>query len=206
MSAARLISDPSPVDTATQWFADYLCRPHPLLGRDGAVCPFVAPALKAGSVVTMERKFAADIGIEGMVATVHDMAESFETADWPEHGEPLRALVWVLTGIPDEKLHLLDDAQGMTKTDLVRRGFILGQFYPHCPETAIRNPGFPVARAPVAMFGLRRMAFHDVLFLHSDPDWFAAYQERFGDRYTSGSVTSPALHEKYEQAQSRWNR
>lgn len=206
MPAVRPTSAPSPVDTAAEWFLDYLCKPHPLLGRDGAVCPFVAPALKAGSVVATEREVAADIGLDGVVAMVHDMAESFETADWPEQGESLRALVWVLTGIPDEKLPLLDDAHRVTKTDLVRRGFILGQFHPYCPDTAIHNPSFPVSRAPVAMFGLRRMAFHDVLFLHSDLDWFVAYQERFGDRYTSGSVTSPELRQKYEQALDQWNR
>ncbi len=204
MPAAHTTSPSVLLETARKWFLDYLCKPHPLLGRDGAVCPFVAPAIKAGTVVTVERTLAADIDIDGMVATVHDMVDEFQNVRWPDRGD-LRALVWVLTGIHDEKLTLLDDAHRITKTNLVQRGFILGQFHPRCPERAINNPEFSISRAPVPMFGLRRMAFHDVLFLCSDPNWFAAYQERYRDRYESGAVTSPALIEKYGQACDRWN-
>ncbi|HKS46440.1 MAG TPA: hypothetical protein VJT49_15275 [Amycolatopsis sp.] len=194
------------VETARRWFVEYLCKPHELLGRDGAICPFVAPAIKAGSVASMERPVAADIDVDGMVAIVHDMADGFESVRWPGHGDSLRALVWVLTGIPDEKLTLLDEAHRNTKADLVQRGFILGQFHPHCQETAVHNPDFLISRAPVPMLGLRRMAFHDVLFLNSDPHWFSAYQQRYGDRYESSSVASPALVEMYRQACDRWNR
>jgi hypothetical protein len=193
------------VAAAREWFIDYLCKPHRLLGRKGAICPFVAPAIKAGSLVSMERAVAADIDLDGMLTIVYDMVARFESERWPGHDDAPRALVWVLTGIPDLKMTLLDDAQRSTKTDLVQRGFILGQFYPNCPETAIRNPDFPISRAPVPMFGLRRMAFHDVLFLNSEPHWFAAYQKYYGDRYQSGSVGSPVLVEEYRNACERWN-
>jgi hypothetical protein len=197
---------PAPLETTRKWLVEYLCEPHSLLGRAGPVCPFVPPALKAGSVLVAERRFGADTGIAEVVAAVFEMVDGFEEADWPDRGASVRALVWVLTGIPEDKFYLLDDAQQATKTELVRQGFILGQFHPHCPETAIRNLQFTVSRAPVPLFGLRQMAFHDVLFLHSDPIWFAAYQGRYGDRYESGGVASHELVSMYRQACRRWNR
>ncbi len=30
------------------WVREYLCRPHPELGRSGAMCPFVPEALQKG--------------------------------------------------------------------------------------------------------------------------------------------------------------
>lgn len=185
--------------------ADYLCQPHSVLGRDGPVCPFVPAALKGGSVLVAERHFQDDIDADEMTAAVFDMMEAFDGADWPPRGESVRALVWVLTGISEERFHLLDSAHRATKSDVVERGFILGQFHPACPEGAIRNPHFMVSRAPLPMFGLRRMAIHDVLFLHSDPAWFSAYQERFGDLYESGGVVNRELVSIYRQACHRWN-
>lgn len=206
MDVLHAYPPPASLKAVRTWLAEYLCEPHPSLGRAGAVCPFVPSALKAGSVLLAERRFEADTGIAVVVAAVFEMLDGFEEADWPDRGASLRALVWVLAGIPEEKFHLLDEAQQTTKTEVVRRGFILGQFHPQCPETAIRNSEFMVSRAPVPLFGLRRMAFHDVLFLHSDPIWFAAYQDRYGDRYESGGAASLELVSIYRRACRRWNR
>jgi hypothetical protein len=158
MDVRRADPFPAPLETTRKWLVEYLCEPHVLLGRAGPVCPFIPPALKAGSVLVAERRFQADTGIAAVVAAVSEMMDGFEEADWPDRDASVRALVWVLTGIPDERFHLLDDAHQATKTEVVGRGFMLGQFHPHRPEAAIRNPQFMVSRAPVPLFGLRQMA------------------------------------------------
>ncbi|MFI0709178.1 tryptophan 2,3-dioxygenase [Streptomyces inhibens] len=194
----------TPVDSAHAWFADYLCRPHEFLGRDGTVCPFVEPSLKANSLRVEEWRLPAGITAEALAGVVERMTATFAKLDRAGRNPALHALVVVLPQLGAAHGALLDQAQRRAKTSLVRRGLMLGQFHPHCDERAARNGEFPVSRAPVAMFALRRMAFHDVLFLDSDPEWFAAYRDRFGTRYRSGTAPDPLFAELFHRAQERW--
>ncbi|WP_340564021.1 tryptophan 2,3-dioxygenase [Streptomyces sp. GSL17-111] len=73
----------------------------------------------------------------------------------------------------------------------------------HCPEPSVWNSSFTVARAPQPTFAIRRMAVHDILFLHDDPALFAEYDRRFGDRYRtkrSGSHLPQRFVDLYETA------
>jgi hypothetical protein len=45
---------------------------------------------------------------------------------------------------------------------------------------------------PLGLFAARRMAPHDVLFLHRDPRWFELYRERFGGHFNRGKDTRSA--------------
>src|SRR5215213_7470780 len=40
------------------WLSHYLTAPHPDLGRSGAVCPYVRPALTAGSIYLTEARLS----------------------------------------------------------------------------------------------------------------------------------------------------
>jgi hypothetical protein len=77
---------------------------------------------------------------------------------------------------------------------------MLGQFHPRCPEPAARNPGFLVSRSPVPMFAISWMAFHDILFPHHKPAWFAQYAERFGRRYRSRPNVEPLFLDLFHRA------
>jgi hypothetical protein len=68
---------------------------------------------------------------------------------------------------------------------------------------AVRNHAFPVSRAPIALFAIRHMAPHDLLFLHDRREWFASYQRRYAGHITSGRVRDPFLRELYNQALRR---
>jgi heptaprenyl diphosphate synthase len=181
-------------ETALRWLTGYLAQPHPAVGRDGAVCPFVEPALQAGSVEIRVRDLpAADSApTEADLVEVIDRAVAdFRELDFTGRNPTLHALVVVLPGIPEDRLELLDRAHAARKTALAADGLMLGQFHPRCPEPAARNPAFLVGRSPVPMIALRHMAFHDVLFLHERPDWFEAYARRFGSRYRVGLAADP---------------
>ncbi len=145
-----------------------------------------------------------EIGVDGLVNLVGRMAESFQNANWAGRNRTLHTLVSVLTGFPKDQLKLLDDVHGQMKSGLVRRGLMLGQFHSECDERAARNADFRVSNAPVPMLAMRNLAFHDVLFLGSDPEWFAAYQERYGDRYECGSIPDPLFSEVFARAQAKW--
>ncbi|UNS99100.1 hypothetical protein MMF93_23545 [Streptomyces tubbatahanensis] len=197
---------PSPLTEAgRRWVDEFVMRPHEGTNRDGAVCPFVESAMKAQTFLLEEWEVDPDTDAEGLVEVARRMADAFEATDWEGRNRFLHTLVLVLSGLPEERYRLLDEAHRLVKPELVDRGLMLAQFHPHCDERAARNPDFQVARAPVPMLAMRRMALHDVLFLDSDPEWFAAYEQRYGKRHEQGAVADPLFAETFAAARDRWN-
>src|SRR5436305_1324551 len=41
-----IVGDLEPLRRVVRWAEEYLCRPHPELGRDGPVCPFAQAAMR----------------------------------------------------------------------------------------------------------------------------------------------------------------
>ncbi|MFF1270959.1 DUF6875 domain-containing protein [Streptomyces anulatus] len=186
------------VEEAARWFETYLCRPHEGVGRPGAVCPFMVPALRADGVRV--HVFRGGAGLDGVLSAVDAMVEVLRGGGWPTSNRALHAVVAVLPDLPQADEVLLDQVQEEVRTRLAREGMMLGQFHSRCDQGAARNPGFPVSRSPIPMLALRWMALHDVLFLHDDPDRFAAYEERFGTVYRSGRTVDPLFARLYQQA------
>ncbi|MFJ9381680.1 DUF6875 domain-containing protein [Streptomyces sp. NPDC101455] len=199
-----LVDTPKLTDQAWSWLYDYIALPHPQLGRKGAVCPFVQPALNAGSLRLEQWEVSHAASEEELGAMVDRMAEVVVQGQWGGSNPTLRSLVVVVAGLEPERHRLLDRVQNAAKPGLVSRGLMLGQFHADCDDRAVRNPDFRVSRAPLPMLALRYMAFHDVLFLHEDAQLFASYRERFGDRYTRGSVTDALFIDLFEAAAQRW--
>ncbi|MFI6527682.1 DUF6875 domain-containing protein [Streptomyces uncialis] len=186
------------VGEAVRWFESYLCRPHEGVGRPGAVCPFMVPALRADGVRV--RVFPGGAGLDGQLSVVDIMVEVLRGGGWPTSNRALHAVVAVLPDLAEADEALLDQVQEEVRSSLAGEGMMLGQFHARCDQGAARNPGFPVSRSPLPMLALRWMALHDVLFLHDDPDRFAAYEERFGIVYRSGRTVDPLFARLYQQA------
>ena len=191
-------------DEALAWLHEYVAQPHPQIGREGSVCPFVEPSLAGGSLRLESWPVSEAAAAEELRAVVDRMVEVFEPGDWGAPNPTLRALVVVVDGLAPDRHPQLDQLQLTAKPDLVSRGLMLGQFYPQCNDRAPRNPNFRVSRAPLPMLAMRHMAFHDVLFLHGDPHLFGCYRERFGSRYAQGGVPDPLFTELFEAASTRW--
>ncbi|MFI8850452.1 DUF6875 domain-containing protein [Streptomyces sp. 891-h] len=194
----------APREQAWRWFEDFLCRPHGQLGRDGHVCPFVGPAIEAGTLRVAQWEVGPEPSVEDLVALVHRMVDTFQETEWATRNRTLHAFVVVLGGLDATALPLLDEAHRRVKHELVARYLMLGQFHPACEERAARNPGLRVSRAPVPLFALRHMAFHDVLFLDGDEEWFGAYHARFGRRYASVTMPDPLFADRYARACAKW--
>ena len=186
-----------------RWLRDYVCRPHDQLGRDGAVCPFVEPAARAGTLLLASRTGLTAAGVPELRALVREMAHTFRTTHWPRSNPTMYSLLLVLPDLPEAAWPGLDAVQAEVKTELATDGLMLGQFHPHCPEPAARNPRFAVSRSPVPLLAMRNMAVHDVLFLHHDARLFAAYRTRFGARYERGTAVDPLLRACYEAGTAR---
>jgi heptaprenyl diphosphate synthase len=191
-------------EEAVRWFRGYLVREHPLLGRGGAVCPFVEPALRVGTVLLEVHRVGADVSRSGLTDLVRKLVESFRGKQWPHRNRTLHALVGLLPGLSPTQLAWLDEVQAEVKPSLAEEGLMLGQFHERCREPAARNPDFPVSRSPVPMLAVRHMALHDVLFLHSGRRGFLAYRDRFGHLYRRHPPVDPLFVELYHSALDRF--
>ncbi|WP_325156356.1 DUF6875 domain-containing protein [Actinophytocola sp.] len=190
------------LDRVLSWLRDYVSAPSPHIGRTGPVCPFVPAALGDNAI-----RFSFHYGTDGRdPAGLHallagELREFDRIAEPPgKAGTSLASLLVVLPDTGPQGWAVMDAAYGGIKEFAVATGLMVGQFHPACDERAVRNPGFPVSRAPLGLFAARRMAPHDILFLHDDAEWFAVYQERFGSHYTRGKVRDPLMRELYSNA------
>lgn len=198
------VSTADPEAAIHRWLQEYICLPHEQLGRDGAVCPFVEPAMRSETLLVRSRTGLANEGLSSLRTLIREMTGMFRAAEWPRSNVAMRALLLVMPDLPMSQWTLLDKAQAQMKAGLAHEGLMLGQFHPHCPEPAARNPWFPVSRSPIPLLAMRNMALHDVLFLHHDRELFAAYRHRFGDRYERGIGGDHLFRELYETATAQY--
>jgi heptaprenyl diphosphate synthase len=167
----------------SDWLRSYVARPHPELGRSGAVCPFVAQALAGHKVSIAACEFCAEPDLKGMIRALEQGIEYFRALVREEDEPELVSLVIVFRDLDREQWHLIDDGHCEIKTRFVEDGLMLGQFHPACEAPAAHNPAFPVNRAPIPLMVIRHMAAHDILFLEDSPAWvehYAAWLTRRG--------------------------
>jgi heptaprenyl diphosphate synthase len=188
-----------------RWLRSYISRPSADLGRRGPICPFVPAALDVDAVRFRFRPEVdgRDRGQLRSVLLQEITAFHAEVAPPDGSGRSLASLLVVLPRTGPTGWVALDQLHRELKHVAVQQGLMIGQFHPACDERAVRNPNFPVSRAPVALLAIRHMAPHDLLFLHDQPAWFAAYRQRFPTHMTSGRVRDPLLNELYEAAVRR---
>lgn len=190
------------VDT---WLREYVGRAHPELGRTGPVCPFVPPALN-GKTAQFSLRYDTDGRSPNELGTLlkAEMADfAIVTDARPTTGAPLECRVVVLPGTGSEGWRNLDKMYPGLKSAAVADGLMISQFHPHCDERAVRNSAFPVSVAPLGMFAIRRMAPHDVLFLHTDHVWMETYDRLFRAHYERGRIRDPLLRKLYLAALDR---
>ncbi len=192
--------------TVSAWLGTVVSRPHPQLGRDGPVCPFVQPAVRAGALSILVHHWRAPHDTARMVSVIGDIVRRFRQTEPRSPNRKLHALVVVIAGLPDRHFGLIDEGHRVAKDTVIRQGLMLGQFHPRCDEPAVRNPLFPVNRAPYPLYAVRHMAVHDILFLHHERDWFDHYRRAFGHRYSDGSRLDRHFRELYESSLRRYAR
>jgi hypothetical protein len=176
----------------SDWYDEYITKEHPQLGRNGPVCPFVAPAIRADSLYCLTHEWRGAFEVSRMHGLINAIIERFASLRWPTKNSNLHGLVVVITGLPQHTWWLVDEGHRQAKSAVVERGYMIGQFHPLCDQPAALNPLFAVSRSPYPLFAIRNMAVHDILFLHSDPVWFAHYEQRFGHRFaTNAGVGDP---------------
>ncbi|GAB2966772.1 DUF6875 domain-containing protein [Saccharothrix stipae] len=166
-----------PGGVPVEWVRDYLCRPHPQLGRPGPVCPYVPAAVAARSLWTVVVTRRPD-HVDDLVATMGWYRDWFTATTDP--GDVRQALLVVFPGLRPDRVGLIEQAQRRCKTAFVRAGLMIGEFHGGPPAAGgVRNPAFRPLRSPVPLLAVRRMVASDLPFLSTDPRHVAAYRAAF---------------------------
>ncbi|WP_308015190.1 DUF6875 domain-containing protein [Nocardia coffeae] len=158
----------------TRWVDGHLMHPHPDLGRDGPVCPFVRAGVAHGLLWAGLATGGDGLGSVDLRRIVHDALEQYRdlSAEHPDRDRQL-ALVTLFPGLT--RYERIDAAHLAGKSDAVRHGAMLGQFYPGCGVPGLWNRDFHPLDAPVPMLVLRPMMSTDFPFLAGRADWLYAY-------------------------------
>lgn len=186
------------------WLNGYIGKPHPELGRNGPVCPFVPPAIRERAVAIAVRFVGREPTVDSVTGVLRAAVADFSRISWRHSNAMLNSLVVVLPDLAETEWALLDEAHALIKSEVVRRGLMIGQFHPACTEPAARNGSFMISRSPLALAVIRNMALHDILFLDDRSDWFAEYASRFGHRYRTTTGIDQAFALAFARASERF--
>ncbi|MBB2688817.1 UNVERIFIED_ORG: hypothetical protein GGD48_006682 [Rhizobium etli] len=168
-----------------RYASEFLSNPHPHLGRDGSVCPFVPEALTKGLLRVAASQAAAVDEIENdlarMLAVFSQMkpVKSFNdrTGDWI-----YKAIIIALPGIQDEgEIIRIGQLQKRLKPDFIQEGFMIGEFYPGCPEPGLHNRMFRPLDTTVPALAIRHITKYDAPFMLDSDKCLEAYFSIFGN-------------------------
>lgn len=179
----RVAENLEPLSRVLQWADDYLCRPHPELGRTGAVCPFTRPAMRK-DLLFLAVYPGAELDQDQVVEVVRRYRDWFlelEPAEMPLAQYKFAGIIF--PDIPESGyLGLIEATQARLKPEYVALGVMIGEFHPGPPKQAgLWNPDFRPLRSPLPMLGTRHMVPTDFPFLKDNRDHVAGYLERFRD-------------------------
>lgn len=183
-----------------RWVDEYVTQPHPRLGRDGPVCPFVGRLAESGNIhvqVDDSLDGTDPAALEARMRVALREYEAMPNKQW-------KALVVVFPSAVGADAAVVDEVQSALKLDCVRKGLMVGQFHPLSTEPGARNPAFPANRAPFAAIALRHMSHHDIVFLDRNREMFREFERRFGGELSAGSDRDPFLVERYAAAAARF--
>lgn len=164
------------LEAVMHWMREFITRPHPQLGRKGAVCPYVKPAMNQRKIwVGVLETGSSEVLLGSNLLACASALERLMARG--KAREPLDSLVLVLPDLPDDPARMEPLHQAL-KTQLLARGLMLGQFYPSCPVGGTYNADFRPLRAPAPMFVLRALIESDWRFVAGHPEWERLYHAR----------------------------
>lgn len=171
------------LSTIVNWADQFLSHPHPELGRDGNVCPFVKPSLE-------KRQFWLavypdhDISLEEICHIMLSYRDWFFDIEPREEKDAQYSTFLILfPGIPQAQAEkLIWGAQARLKPEFVVKGLMIGEFYATSPKPGLWNADFYPLRSPLPLIAIRRMVPSDIAFLKEDMVGVTAYLHFFSHR------------------------
>lgn len=167
-----------------RWTQSFISQPHSELGRSGAVCPYVKPAMREGVMYLTacrltEESWEADL----WQAVFHFRDILLEMQPLSVEGTKLKTIMMVFPDLGDKATpSLMEPLHQRLKSALLENGLLIGQFYPDCPVPGTWNAGFLPLQSPLPMFVIRHLIESDMRFLQGNPLWETAYKSQFSSK------------------------
>jgi len=163
--------------TIADWVRSYLMRPHPELGRPGAVCPFTAVAARVNAIRVGSTRVRAQPSIDRAMREALAAFESIECAKGQRH------LRTVIVGFPncgdEEGRARLKNARNRLRFESILRGKMFALFEPNSQDEGLLNPEFRPLRSPLPLLAIRMLVEHDAPFVVRNPLLAPIYLMKF---------------------------
>jgi hypothetical protein len=165
---------------AAHYVSKFLTMPHPALGRPGAICPFAGEALRRNAVLLTASYLHTPDKIT-LVEAVLALQAVFPDDAAKAADDIYRAIVIVFPCLPPEIApSLIERVQKELKSSFIRRGLMIGEFYPGCRSPGLHNPDFQPLNTTFCSLAIRRMAPADAPFMLNDESHISDYLKMFG--------------------------
>ncbi|GGX62793.1 DUF6875 domain-containing protein [Streptomyces hiroshimensis] len=144
------------------WITRHVARPHPDLGRRGAVCPFVPLSQRLGLIryALAEPPVRDETALAAAVAALKAHWLAMEPRSGPHTID--KTVVLVLPGVAAATVVRVHDR---LKPEFVAEGMMLGEFFPGHPGPGLHNPGFRPLHSDTPLLVARSMVGNDLPFL-----------------------------------------
>jgi hypothetical protein len=152
------------VALARKWISEYTTNPHPNLGRDGVVCPFMVQALRRDYLTI--RSFNAVEGDHSLIVLARGLRDAM-IARSSELGAARIYLVSMIVpyGLPDHELKaMVARVHAVVKPEFVQLGLMAGDFWPNHETVGLRSDSFRPFASPIPMLGMRWIVPADLMF------------------------------------------
>jgi hypothetical protein len=177
-------ADAGTLRTVLAWAHEYLCAPHPDLGRPGNVCPYTQGALDRGTFY-LTVAHGADPDPDVIEQRMHVYRDWFLDLSGPTGSARMfHTILMLFPDLPaDRAPRIIDELQQRLVAAYVPLGLMVGEFHDGPPDKpGLWNPLFRPLRGPVPLLGIRHMVATDYLFLESDPEHVKTYLRLYGDQ------------------------
>jgi prolyl-tRNA editing enzyme YbaK/EbsC (Cys-tRNA(Pro) deacylase) len=177
----HVLGDLEPMRRVVRWAEEYLCRPHPGLGREGPVCPFAQASMRK-ALFSLAVCRGTDFSAEAVQAILMKYRDWFLELEPQSGGDAsFKTILVLFPDLAQESIpRLIDATQEALKADYVAKGLMIGEFHSGPPQKAgLWNRDFRPLASPVAMLVIRHMVPTDFGFLRHDRNLVSTYLERF---------------------------
>ena len=156
----------SQLELVTEWIEGVLTKPHKDLGREGAVCPFVGPALDKKQLVILSSDIEPTL--EEMKKLLHREKISFlrrslacDDENDLMHMSTVIALERCST---KEHAEIMNRAHAISKINFMHARLMAGQFHPFDESPGLHKTAFRPFKSPGFCFSIRHMIPSDTAF------------------------------------------
>ncbi|MGA5131363.1 DUF6875 domain-containing protein [Streptomyces olivoreticuli] len=173
------------------WISGHVARPHPNLGRRGAVCPFVPLSQRLGLIrfALATPPVADEAGLKAATSALKAHWLAMEPRGGPHAID--KTIVLVLPGLPEDLVVRVHDR---LKPEFVGDGMMLGEFFPDHPGPGLHNPAFRPLHSDTPLLVARSMVANDLPFLT---------EKRYPAERRAGFVTAFLEHQSSASAATR---